>query len=118
MTKDTLQQTYNSYLDAYSDVTADERERLLKQSVTHDVVFTNPTGDGQGFGTLVEHIEQFQKRSPGAYFKSNKLLAHHGQFLSEWTMYKKDGSEVTTAHTHARFNEQGRLTHLVGFFQV
>ena len=118
MTTDTLQQTWKAYLDAYADLAADERERLLRQSVADDVVFTNPTGEGQGFGNLVEHIKQFQKKSPGAYFKGNKLLTHHGQLLSEWTMYSNDGSEIMTAHTYARINEQGRLTHVAGFFKV
>ncbi len=116
MTNDTLQQTYNSYLDAYNDIAVDERGRLLRQSVTDDVVFTNPSGESQGFGKLMEHIEEFQKQRKGASFKSNKLLAHHGQFLSEWTMYDKDGSALATAHTYGRFNEQGLLTYLIGFF--
>ncbi len=116
MNNEILQQTYNFYLDAFSDIAADKRERLLRQSVTDDVVFTNPKGGGQGFVSLLEHVEQFQRQSPGASFRSNKLLAHHGQFLSEWTMYKKDGSEFATAHTYGRFNEQGLLTYLIGFF--
>jgi len=83
MPNDTLQQTYNSYLDAYNDIAVDERERLLRQSVAEDIVFTNPNAEGQGFGKLMEHIEQFQKQRKGASLKSNKLLAHHGHFLSE-----------------------------------
>jgi hypothetical protein len=115
---DTLQQLFKSYLDAYADIAADERERLLRQSVTDDVEFTGPVEDSRGFGSLVEHIGQFQKKLPGAYFKSNKLLTQHGQLLSEWTMYKKDGAEIATGHTYARFNDQSRLTHLAGFFKV
>jgi hypothetical protein len=30
----------------------------------------------------VEHIGQFQKKSPGARFESNNLLTQHGQLLS------------------------------------
>jgi len=119
MTDDTLQQLWKSYLDAYADIPAAERERLLRQSVVDDIVFSNPTGDeGRGFGNLVEHVSQFQKKNPGGYFTSNKLFHHHDQLLSEWTMYKKDGSALVTAHTYARFNEQGRLTHTAGFWKV
>jgi hypothetical protein len=75
-----------------SDIPADERKRLLRQSVTDEVVFTGPKEDDQGFDKLVEHIEQFQKKSPGAYFENNNLLTQHGQLLSEWTLYKKDGA--------------------------
>jgi hypothetical protein len=39
-----------------------ERERLLRQSVSDDVAFTNPTGDGKGFSNLIEH----QKSLPNA----------------------------------------------------
>jgi hypothetical protein len=74
MNTDKLQQLWKCYLDAYSDIPADERERLLKQSVSDDVIFTGPREDDQGFDKLVEHIGQFQKKSPGAYFESNKLL--------------------------------------------
>ena len=116
MTIEALQQIWKAYLNAYGEVAADERERLLRQSVTDDVVFTGPNEDDQGFGKLVEHIGQVQKKSPGARFESNKLLTQHGQLLSEWTLYKKDGAKIATGHKYARFNEQGRLTHLAGFF--
>jgi glycosyltransferase involved in cell wall biosynthesis len=53
-----LQQTWKAYLDAYGDVAADERERLPRQSVTDDVVFTGPNEEDKGFGKLVEHIER------------------------------------------------------------
>jgi hypothetical protein len=118
MTIDTLQQLWKTYQDAWADIAVADRERLLKQSVADDVVFTSPPNEGQGFGNLVEHIGLFQKQFPGAYFKSNKLLTQHGQLLSEWTMYNKDGSEFLTAHSYARFNEQGRLTHLAGFWKI
>ncbi len=116
MTLDALQELWKAYLDAYADIAAPERERLLRQSVADDVAFATPTGEGQGFDSLVAHVGQFQKQFPGAYFRSNKLLAHHGQLLSEWTLYKNDGSEVRTAHTFARLNAQERITHLAGFF--
>ena len=115
MNIDKLQEVYDSYLEAYSDIARDERQRLLGQSVSDNVVFTNPKGGGEGRSQLIEHIEHFQTRNPGASFKSNKLLAHHGQFLLEWTMFKKDGSQVTTAHTYGQFNDQGLLTKLIGF---
>jgi hypothetical protein len=116
MTKSAMEQIWKDYLDAYANVSPEERNRLLRQSVSDDVESSNPADEAKGFDNLVAHIEQFQQRLPGSYFKNNKLLVHHGQLLSEWTLYKSDDSAVTTAHTYARFNEQGRLTHLTGFF--
>jgi hypothetical protein len=94
------------------------RERLLKQNVADDVVLTSLPNEGQDFDNLVKHIRQFQEQFLRAYFKGNKLFTQHGQILSEWTMYNKDGTEFPTAHSYARFNEQGRLTHLAGFWKI
>jgi hypothetical protein len=118
MTIESLEQIWKSYQGAWADIEIVERERLLRQSVANDVVFTSPLVEGKGFGNLIAHIAQFQERFPGAYFKSNKLLSHHGQLLSEWTMYNRDGSEFLTAHSFAHFNEQGLLTHLAGFWKI
>jgi hypothetical protein len=118
MTTQQLQENWSCYLDAYSDVPFDERWRLLRQSVTEDVVFTGPNEDGQGFDNLLAHIGDFQEKAPGAYFRSGKLLTQHGQLLSAWTLHKKDGTVIGAGHTYAQFNEQCRLTHVAGFFEV
>ncbi len=108
MTIDTLQQLWKSYLDAYGDVPATERERLLRQSAADDIVFSNPTGEeAHGLETLIEHVGQFQKKNPGGYFKGNKPMTHHGQLLSEWTMHKKDGAEIATAEALANALKRG-----------
>lgn len=118
MTMESIEQIWKSYQGAWAAIPIDQRERLLRQSVTDDVVFTSPMAEGQGFGNLLEHIAQFQERFPGAYFKSNQLFTQHSQLLSEWTMYNQNGSEFLTAHSFARYNEQGRLTHLAGFWKI
>ncbi len=118
MTEDTLQQLWKNYQDAWADIGLAERERLLRASVTEDVVFTSPNAEGQGFANLVTHIGDFQKQFPGAYFRSNRLLEQHDQLFSEWTMFNQDGSEFLTAHSYARFNDQGRLNHLAGFWKL
>ena len=116
MTKDAVEQIWKSYLEAYGDVSPEERKRLLRQCVSDDVVSTNPGEEFHGYEDLVSHVEQFQLRMPGAYFKNNKLLFHHNQVLSEWTLYKSDDTPLRTAHTYARFDDQGRMTHFTGFF--
>jgi hypothetical protein len=118
MTDEKLLEIWNTYQDAWADVAVAERERLLTASVTADVVYTNPLNEGQGLGNLVNHVGGFQTQFPGAHFKTNKLLVQHGQLLAEWTMFNKDGSEFLTAHSYARFNEQGLLVHLAGFWKV
>ena len=116
MTKDAVQQVWNSYLEAYGDVSTEDRLRLLTESVSEDILSTNPGDETQGLERLVAHVEQFQQRLPGSYFKINSLKFHHEQVLTEWTLYKADGTAVTTAHTYGVLNEQGRMKKLIGFF--
>jgi SnoaL-like domain len=116
MTKDAVQQVWTSYLEAYGNVSAEDRLRLLTKSVSDDVLSTNPGDETQGLERLVAHVEQFQQRLPGSYFTINSLKFHHEQVLTEWTLYKADGTAVTTAHTYGVFNNQGRLKKLIGFF--
>jgi SnoaL-like domain len=116
MTKDAVEQVWNSYLEAYGNVSTETRKRLLTESVSSDVLSTNPGDELQGLENLVTHVEQFQQRLPGSYFKLNSLKFHHEQVLTEWTLYKADGAVVTTAHTYGVFNDDGRLKKLIGFF--
>jgi predicted ester cyclase len=116
MKKDAVEQVWNAYLEAYGDVSVEERRRLLGESVSDDVVSENPGDEAHGIDALVAHVEKFQQRLPGSYFKIDSLKFHHEQVLTEWTLYKADGAVVTTAHTYGVFNDQGRLKKLIGFF--
>ncbi len=116
MTKDAAEEIWKLYLETYGHIPPEERRRLLEQTVSDDIVSTNPGDEFKGLESLLVHIEQFQQRLPGAYFKLNKLLFHHEQGLSEWTLYKSDGTPLRTAHTYGRFNDQRRITQLTGFF--
>ena len=110
--------TWTTYQDAWADVTPAERQSLLSRSVAEDCVFADPSTEGHGLKALTAHIEQFQKLYPGASFKTPKLPEHHGQALAEWKMYGKDGAELSSGTSFARFGEDGRLTHLIGFFET
>jgi predicted ester cyclase len=116
MKKDAVELVWNAYLEAYGNVSAEERKRLLGESVSDDVISENPGDEAHGIDALTAHIERFQQRIPDSYFKINSLKFHHEQVLTEWTLYKADGAVVTTAHTYGVLNDQGRLKKLSGFF--
>jgi hypothetical protein len=107
---------WNSYLEAYGNVSKEDREQLLRQSVAHNVISLNPGDECQGIEALTKHIEVFQTRMAGAYFKMNKLQVHHDHLLSEWTLFNGDNAAIATGHTHAKFNDEGLITDLCGFF--
>ena len=117
MTDKELQTIFENYLNAFAHPAPAEQERLLRSSVADDLVFTNPGVEGRGVGNLLAHIARFQKKFPGGYFRTHWFRQQHGQMLSEWTQFNQDGSEFLTAHSYARVNDQGRITHFAGFWK-
>ncbi len=116
MAIDALERRWDAYLAAYGPIATEERERLLKQRVSDAVVFTNPGGEGRNRDGLIAHIEDFQKKMPGASFKTDKVFVHHGELLAIWSMYKSDDTKVATGYNFVRPDEEGRFSYMAGFF--
>jgi hypothetical protein len=118
MTDSNPRDLFTVYQDAWADIAHADRERLIRSSVAEEAIFTSPNIEGQGIENLLNHIEDFQGKFPGAYFRANSVLEQHGQLLAEWTMFSKDGTEFLTAHSYARFDGTGRFTRLAGFWRL
>lgn len=116
MNTETLEQRWNAYMDAFGAATAEERAPLLERSVSADVVFTNPGGEGKSRVDLNTHIEMFQKGNPGAYFITDRILAQHDKLLAVWSMYKPDGTKVATGYNFVTPDQDGRFGYMAGFF--
>lgn len=117
MDTETLERNWHSYLAAYGAIADDERERLLVESVSDEMVFTNPGGQGERRTGLIAHIQNFQKSMPGTSFSTEKLFVHHGELLAIWTMHKPDGTKVATGYNFVRPDQDGRFAYMAGFFE-
>lgn len=106
-----------TYLEAFGKTSPDEREQLLRASVVEHVAFSNPGVNGRGLRDLLAHTARFQERFPGGHFRINWLREQHGQMLAEWTQLGVDGSEFITAHSYARLDGEGLITHFAGFWE-
>ena len=109
--------TFRTYLDAFAVTSPVERERMIRSSVAPDLAFSNPGVDGRGVDTLLAHISRFQDKFPGGRFRINWLRQQHDQVLAEWTQLNSDGSELVTAHSYARLDENGRIAQFAGFWE-
>ncbi|WP_446741719.1 hypothetical protein [Silvibacterium acidisoli] len=119
MTDETLHRLWNTYQHAWSDVPAEERDRLLRSSLAQDVAFTSPDSDDRGIDRMVATITEFQSQFNGCYFRSTLLRQQHGQLLAAWTMFDRNDVALVNGHSYARFDEQqGRITHLAGFWKL
>lgn len=109
--------TWKIYQSAWSDNADEERRALLAKSVAEDCAYSDPTDSCNGVDALIAHIEGSQKKMPGARFQNDKVLDHHDQGLSDWTMVDGKGTVVATGTSYAPFGADGRLTQMTGFFE-
>lgn len=112
----TPEERWNSYLAAYGATDENERGRLLEQSVSEDVIFTNPGGEGKSRAGLSAHIANLQKTMPGAYFSTQKVFVHHDELLAIWSLHKQDGTQVATGYNFVQTEQDGRFSYMAGFF--
>jgi hypothetical protein len=116
MKAEILEQHWKAYIDAFNTTADQDRWLLLEQSVTADVVFTNPGGEGNSRAGLNAHIAQFQKGKPGMYFTTEKLYPQLDKLLAIWSMHKPDGTPVATGFNFVRADQDGRFNYMAGFF--
>ena len=109
--------TWKTYQAAWSDISAEERKELLRDSVSANCVYADPTAECRGIDELISKIEDSQKQYPGASFENTKFLDHHDQGLSNWTMHDATGGTVAVGTSYARFGQDGLLVQMTGFFE-
>ena len=107
---------WNTYLSAWSEISAEERALRLGRCVTDDCVYTDPTDQRHGRNDLIARIELSKQKYPGAHFVNDNFLHHHGQGLCHWTMYDGEGKVLAKGTSYSRLSEDGRLQQMTGFF--
>lgn len=110
--------TWNTYQSAWGPVGEAERRELLAKSVSDDIAYTDPGSQTRGVDALAARIAASQRMFPGACFRNDAFLAHHGQGLFHWTMVDGAGAVFVKGTSFGRFGEDGRLVQATGFFEV
>ncbi len=111
--------TFETYQSAWSlGVSPDEQRRRLQASVAEDCIYNDPSFECRGHAELIQKIEHSRQHFPGARFRNDKFLEHHGQGLVHWTMFDGAGAEFVRGSSYVRFGDDGRLTHMTGFFEA
>ncbi|WP_419804306.1 hypothetical protein [Terriglobus sp.] len=118
MSNGTHDSQWNTYSGAWANVTPEERNRLLTQSVATNFSFSTPDTEGSGVESFTALLEKFQKQYPGSHFETRTFIEHHGQSVAEWILYGGDGSELLKGTTVARYGDDGKMTHVAGFWKI
>ncbi len=107
--------TWATYQGAWEDVTSAKRQELLNESVSDDCIYTDPVAQTNGRAELVLYIARFRESMPAGSFTNSQFIEHHDQSIAEWMLCQAD-VDVQPGSSWARFGEDGRITHVTGFF--
>ena len=110
--------TYETYLSAWSAIADEERMKRLRESVTTDIVFTNPQQTRHGIAEVIEHLQGFQKRTPGGSFRMNNMLGWDDHALVEWQLVDGAGNPGFSGYDVVAFDANGLITTILLFANV
>lgn len=111
-------QTYDLYLAAWSALPDAERARMLRESLSEQVVFTNPMQTRRGLSDVAEHLKGFQLRSPGGSFRTNNIIGWGEYALAEWQLVDAKGDAGFSGYDVLTFDEQGLISTILLFGNV
>ncbi len=108
--------TWATYQSAWRDISEDERNTLLVDSVAADGRYQDPQGETSGIEELAAYIATFRQSAPGSLFSNYRFLTHHDQAVANWTLNGPDGEVMIRGASHAVYGADGKLTQITGFF--
>ena len=109
---------YDLYLSAWSAVTDAERERMLRESVSENIVFTNPQQTRRSIDGVIQHLEGFQVRSPGGSLRMKNMFGWGDFGLAEWQLVDAQGAVGFSGYDVLTFNERGLIETILLFGNV
>jgi len=113
-----VEKVWQAYSDAWTDITVEDRVRLLSESVSEDVKLVAPDGIGHGKEELLVRLVDFQKTFPGASFQTKNFITHHDRSLADWNMVAKDGSVILSGYSVGHYKAEGKLSEITGYGRV
>ena len=109
---------YDLYLAAWSDVPGDERARMLRESLSEEIVFSNPMQTRRGLDAVMEHLAGFQQRSPGGSFRLNNMVGWANYGLAEWQLVDAEGKAGFSGYDVVTFDDRGLISTILLFSNV
>lgn len=116
--KKSLEQIWEIYTASWSETDASQRLRMFEECLSAQCTYTDPLAQVSGYASLSQYMSDFQKSMPGARFVTTMFKSHHMRSLANWDMQAASGKVLSHGVSFAMYNEQGRLLHMTGFFDL
>ncbi len=109
---------YERYLVAWSAVGADERRRVLDETVAPGIAYFDAMARLDGRDALAAHLAGFQQRRPDHRFALARYLQHGDAALANWLMRDPAGKTLVSGYDSIRLDADGRIASIVGFSDI
>jgi SnoaL-like domain len=110
--------TWETYANAWKATTVQEKAHALKQSVAPKCVYQDPLAIANGHDELIAYMLGFHQQVPGGHFVTTYFLGHHDVSIAKWNMVNGEGAVIGDGVSYGRYNEQGALVAMTGFFET
>ena len=118
MESNTHKHIWDAYGKSWSETDTSKRLQLFEQTLSPEVVYTDPTIQTTGYAELSRNMSEFQKNVPGAKFVVTDFKSHHGRSLAHWNMVDGQGNILGQGASFGLYGADGRLTQMAGFFEL
>jgi len=118
MDNPTSRQTFERYLVSWSAISAEERRRVIEESVSPEIAYFDAMARLSGRDALGAHLAGFQQRRPHYSFALAHYLQHGDAALANWLMKDDSGKVVVRGYDSMSLDEAGRIASIVGFSDV
>jgi len=111
-----LETVWESYVSAWKLTSIVEKRELFSTCLTPECVYTDPLTLARGWQELLDYMVRFHTQVPGAYFVTQRFLAHHRCSVAHWKMVNAEGLTLDEGISYAEYDDTGRLRNVTGFF--
>ena len=105
---------YSRYVDGWKAISAEERRRIVEESLAADLSYITPNHAAGSRETAIADMVAFQTKFPGGRFDIGDVSAHHDVALLTWILVTSDGTAGAKGHDQIRVRN-GRIVELVTY---
>ncbi len=113
-----FRETWETYTSSWKSSDNNEKLSLFEQSLAEGCTYTDPLTAAKGWDELLTYMNDFHKQIPGGYFETTNFLTHHNKSIAQWNMRNSDDVIIGTGISYGQYNDAGKLTAMVGFYEV
>ncbi|GAB0115059.1 hypothetical protein AcidC75_25830 [Acidisoma sp. C75] len=113
---DHFEKTWNTYVSAWGAGGVEAKRALMAECLAPDCAYNDPLTRRTGHEDLLAYMLELHEQQPGAHFRVKHFRAHNNQSIACWDLLAADGAFVTDGISYGRYNADGMLDRMTGFF--